>query len=394
MSLDPPPSFFVFIMLLTLKFLCIIRICWFAIPFSLATSLGLASTALQLPISSSEAGDGLVPPAVAVELLGQAGAVLVLIMLFMAIVSTGAAESIAVSSLVAYDIYRQYMNPAATGAQILYVSRVVVVGFGLVMGALAILLQEIGLNLGWVYLFMGIVIGSAVCPLWNMMVWKKASGTGAIIAAWAGLFLAIASWLIAAKVQSGVITVDSLGTNEVMLAGNLVAIISSGIIHFVWSTLIDPQDYDFSTLDANISLVEQDLRGLTAEEKDPVILRRAERWIARRGYVLTVVLIFIWPLLSIPAGVFSRSYFAFWVLIAIGWAFGASLVITILPLVESADDINMVFGGIKNAITGTTPDRPDLEEQEAAEKAAEKVVEEEETPKDAAVAENTEVEEA
>jgi Na+/proline symporter len=82
-------------------------ICWFAIPFSLATSLGLTSTALMLPITSEEAGNGLVPPAVATELLGSAGAVLVLVMLFMAIVSTGSAESIAVSSLVAYDVYRE-----------------------------------------------------------------------------------------------------------------------------------------------------------------------------------------------------------------------------------------------------------------------------------------------
>ena len=58
-------------------------ICWFAIPFSLATSLGLASTALMLPIDAGEAGSGLVPPAVADHLLGQAGSVLILIMLFM-----------------------------------------------------------------------------------------------------------------------------------------------------------------------------------------------------------------------------------------------------------------------------------------------------------------------
>lgn len=82
-------------------------VCWFAIPFSLATSLGLTSTALMLPITNVEAGNGLVPPAVATELLGPPGAVLILIMLFMAIVSTGAAESIAVSALVAYDVYRE-----------------------------------------------------------------------------------------------------------------------------------------------------------------------------------------------------------------------------------------------------------------------------------------------
>lgn len=59
-------------------------------------------------------------------------------MLFMAIVSTGSAESIAVSSLIAYDIYREYFNPEATGAQILKISRVVIVGFGIFMGLFAV----------------------------------------------------------------------------------------------------------------------------------------------------------------------------------------------------------------------------------------------------------------
>ena len=113
-------------------------ICLFAIPFSLVTSLGLASTALMLPINSGEAGSGLVPPAVADHLLGQAGSALILIMLFMAIVSTGSADSIAVSSLIAYDIYRKYINPEATGAQILKVSRIVIVLFGIFMGLFSV----------------------------------------------------------------------------------------------------------------------------------------------------------------------------------------------------------------------------------------------------------------
>merc|ERR1712157_130846 len=174
-------------------------ICWFAIPFSLATSLGLASTALLLPVTAKEAGAGLVPPAVATHLLGPAGSVLILVMLFMAIVSTGSAESIAVSSLLAYDIYREYINP------------------------------------GWVYLFMGICIGSAVIPLWNLLTWDKASGKGAIFAAWGGFFLALISWFIAAASQSGKVNIATLGSNEVMLSGNLVAILSSGIIHYVYS---------------------------------------------------------------------------------------------------------------------------------------------------------------
>jgi len=341
-------------------------ICWFAIPFSLATSLGLASTALQLPIVAGEAGSGLVPPAVATELLGTAGSGLILVMLFMAIVSTGSAESIAVSSLVAYDIYREYINPEATGKQILFVSRIVIVVFGLLMGILSIVLNEMGLNLGWVYLFMGVVIGSAVIPLWNMMTWKKASGTGAVIAAWLGLVLAVVCWLIAAQVQSGEISVATLGANEVMLSGNLVAICMSGIIHFIYSMFIDPQDYDFAELDANIKLVEEDLSGLGPEEQDPAELQSAYVWITRRGYVLTLVLIFVWPLLSVPAGVFSQSYFAFWVLVAIAWGFGAALVITILPLVESSDDIMSVLNGMASMCTGKPIPDSEFEHENAA----------------------------
>lgn len=112
----------------------------------------------MLPISSDEAAKGLVPPAVATELLGTSGSILILVMLFMAIVSTGSSESIAVSSLIAYDVYREYINPEATGEQILRISRIVIVAFGLSMGVFSIILNLIGVNLGWVYLFSKFVL--------------------------------------------------------------------------------------------------------------------------------------------------------------------------------------------------------------------------------------------
>jgi len=354
-------------------------ICWFAIPFTLATSLGLASTALMLPITKDEAGSGLVPPAVATHLLGEAGSVLILIMLFMAIVSTGSAESIAVSSLVAYDIYREYFNPEATGEQILKVSRVVIVVFGLIMGGLSIVLFELKLNLGWVYLFMGICIGSAVAPLWFLMKWSKASGTGAVVAAWSGLILAVIAWIVTAYVRSDAVTIDTLGENEAMLTGNLVAILSSALIHVVYSIAIDPQDFDFSTLDEKIRLVEDDKRGLSAEDRDPEMLAEAETWISRRGYALSIVLVVIWPLLSIPAGTFTKSYFAFWVLVAIAWGFGAAIVITILPILESSEDIGAVltgcFGGGKS--NDEEKDEEIKEQPQGVEKEVEPLAEEE-----------------
>merc|ERR1719352_755621 len=98
-------------------------------------------------------------------MLGDAGGVLIIVQLTMAILSTGSAECIAVSSLWSYDVYRKYINPAATGKQILMQSRIMVCGWALVMALASIILWLMGINLGYVYNFMGTAIGSAVCPI-------------------------------------------------------------------------------------------------------------------------------------------------------------------------------------------------------------------------------------
>merc|ERR1719191_1644198 len=258
-------------------------------------------------------------------------------MLFMAITSTGSAEGIAVSSLVAYDIYKTYINPEATGKQILFVSKLVIVVFGGGMGALSVVLHAIGLNLGWVYLFMGIVIGSAVIPLWNLLMWPKANAGGALCAAWGGQLLAVITWIVAASMQSGEVSIDTLGKNEPMLAGNVVAIGSSGIIHALFS-LAKPQNYDYQTM-KEIKMLEDDQRGLDPEDFKDEFLTEASRWVQKWGWGFTITMVVIWPLLTIPAGVFTRDYFAFWVFISLAWGFSATLVIVILPIYESLDSI-------------------------------------------------------
>jgi Na+/proline symporter len=81
-------------------------LCWFAIPFTMATSMGLGARAMNLPISIDESNAGLVPPAVAVTLLGAGGGFLLVLQLWMAVTASGSAEQIAVSSLISYDVYR------------------------------------------------------------------------------------------------------------------------------------------------------------------------------------------------------------------------------------------------------------------------------------------------
>ena len=67
--------------------------------------------------------------------------------------------------------------------QIILVSRIMVCVYGCLSGVLAIILLQLGLNLGWVYLAMGIIIGSAVFPIAASITWKKCSAFAAITSA-------------------------------------------------------------------------------------------------------------------------------------------------------------------------------------------------------------------
>jgi len=95
---------------------------WFAVPFCMATTNGLAGRALTTHpdidgkfgayyIDGAASSAGLTPARVLSQILGPSGAFILLLQLFMAITSTGSAEIIAVSSILTYDIYYEYINP-------------------------------------------------------------------------------------------------------------------------------------------------------------------------------------------------------------------------------------------------------------------------------------------
>lgn len=312
---------------------------WFAIPFTLATSLGLAGIALSLPITLDESNSGLVPPAVATHLMGKGGSVLILIMLFMAVTSTGAAEQIAVSSLVAYDVYAplmRRMGKPVTGKSVVLVSRIAIIAFGLLTGVLGIALNAIGVSLGWVYLGMGVIIGSAVAPVAFAISWSKCSGTGAVAGAIGGLVLAIASWLGYASSFDGGVNIANTGRDEVMVVGNVVAILSSAAICVVVS-LIKPDNCDWSAT-KSIALLDADANAELTPEAEAQI-DKAMKMITAWGVGLALVLVVAWPLLALPAGVFSKGYFTFWVILSIIWGLMATIAMVLLPVWESRSSI-------------------------------------------------------
>lgn len=219
-----------------------------------------------------------------------------------AVTSAGSSELIAVSSLCTYDIYRTYINPDASGKKILKVSRAVVLGFGCFMGFLAVILNKAGVSLGWMYLAMGVLIGSAVLPIAFMLLWRKANATGAIAGTITGCLLGIITWLSVTAIEYGRINLDTTGRNAPMLAGNLVSILTGGTVHAVCS-LIWPQNYDWDTT-KQITMVEKERSELPAEEFKEEKLVKAKAWIVKWGVGFTVVIVILWPLLTLPAGKF------------------------------------------------------------------------------------------
>ena len=102
----------------------------------------------------------------------------------------------------------------------------------------------------------------------------------------------------------------------------------------------------------DIKLIEEDHSGLQAELYDTKDLDAAWKWIAKWGVGLTILFVIVWPALSLPEGVFSKSYFAFWVFVSLAWGFCAAMVIIILPIYESWDAIMRVWAGFANDYLG------------------------------------------
>ena len=326
-------------------------LCWFAIPFTLATTMGLTAVALDVDITMQQAQMGLVVPAAATALMGEIGAIMVLTMLFMAVTSAGSAELIAVSSIVTYDLYRTYSNPNATGKQLVKVSRATIVAFGLGMGGLAVVLLSMGLSLGFVYLAMGILIGSAVIPIALTILWSKTNKVAATAGAVIGLLCSTTVWVIVASgaggfVESGgVIDLASLGNNYAMLFANITAILSGGAIAIAGS-LAAGKTFDWNDLKTKITLVEINTTEQAAEDEET--LKRAFQFSLKGGGIMTLILIIAWPLPLIASGyVFEIGAYSVWVAISIAWVSIASVIIIFLPIIEARKGIAKVFSGNK-----------------------------------------------
>ena len=227
--------------------------------------------------------------------------------------------------------------------------------FGLTMALFACIWNAIGIDLGWLFLVMGLLIGGAVFPAAFAITWRGQTKAGAISGAVVGLAAGLIAWLVTAKKYYGTLTVSTTGMEYPTLAGNLAAIMT-GLIVTVLVSLSKPTPFDWEvTRSMNASTVpvaaqedsdHQDLPTVQDEEKqmredaaaleEPSKLRSAFKLAVVASFLLTFIMDFLIPIpMFLSHYVFSSGFFLGWIIITFIWVFCSAAISIVLPVAEA-----------------------------------------------------------
>lgn len=348
-------------------------------------------------IPANDVTAGLVLPNAAVALLGTGGAGATLLLIFMAVTSAMSAELIAVSSIWTYDIYQTYINDKASGKQLITISHCSCVVYSIIMAGFSTGLFYAGVGMGWLYLFMGVIIGSAVLPATLCMMWSDQNWIAASLSPVLGLICAVIAWLVTAKKESGVLTVDSTGANNPMLAGNVVALLSPLIFVPVLTYAFGRQRYDWQSMkqirkgddSALAAQAHMDLEQVPGEQHHTAAEDAAEQAHLKRAAVIArsmtvfmaVSLLVLWPMPMYGSKyIFSKKFFTGWVVVGILWLFCSSFAVGVFPIWESRKTWKKTTTAMWRDLTGKGPKpqigvhvRDSEEEERESEVSGEKV---------------------
>ncbi|KAL2841372.1 Sodium:solute symporter family-domain-containing protein [Aspergillus pseudoustus] len=327
-------------------------LCWFAIPWLCATTMGLSALALEgsRRIASVDVTAGLVLPFASVELLGYSGAVCTTLMIFMAVTSAFSAQLIAVSSIFTYDIYQAYINPEAKGKRLVWISHLSCILFALAMAAFSTGLYYAGIGMGYLYLLMGVIISSAVFPGAMTLVWKGQNWIAAAASPVLGLAMSLIAWLVTTKTEYGEFTVETTGANYPMLAGNVAALLSPVVFSPVLTYVFGPQNYDYESMRAIRKVDDSDVAAAahvdlelvpgentsTAEEEEETRKLNKAAFMSRTLTIgMVICFLLLWPIPMYGSSyVFSKKFFTGWVVVGIIWLFGTAFGVVLFPLWE------------------------------------------------------------
>ncbi|MDP6923818.1 MAG: sodium:solute symporter family protein [Candidatus Scalindua sp.] len=315
---------------------------WFAIPVCIATVLGIGGLLLGIDISDSTT----IAPLMAYNIAGNIGGIAFLIMLFMAIISTGNSESVAVASIIANDIYRLNIKPQATDKQILKVSRFATGLFGIIVGILSFSLYSIGVQVYFLYLAMGIFLGSAVFPIILGIMWKRLSSFGSFWGTLLGLVSGIIVWIAVACIQEKSLLTVSITNIAPMAYANCTAILVSGIVCLIDGYLLNRDNFDFSKIQLKISsfLIKQEIDEMEGIEPTPkyVYFKNINRYFKTSGRKIILYAIFIslaieifFPGVMYLSGfTFSEGFFSYWIIGTLVWLMFSAGYTILVPIID------------------------------------------------------------
>lgn len=107
-------------------------------------------------MTSSEVSSGFVLPYSAIAIAGKGGAAAAVLMTFMAVTSTLSAQVIAVSSILSFDVYREYFKKSASDRDIIRFSHFGVIFFAAFSAGFSTMLHYVGIDLQWTLYMLGI----------------------------------------------------------------------------------------------------------------------------------------------------------------------------------------------------------------------------------------------
>ncbi|RAO66247.1 uncharacterized protein BHQ10_002259 [Talaromyces amestolkiae] len=301
-------------------------IAYFAVPWAVGTTTGLAAIALEKsPIfptyprlmTTEEINAGYVLPYTVMAIAGKGGAWALLLVVFMCVTSTTSAELIAVSSIFSFDIYRTYINPKAHDRQVIRVSHWTVVIFGVFASAFATALHYGGIDLNWMGYFLATIICPGMFPLAFTILWKKQSAAAAIIAPLLGL-------------------PDNFDWRVFLLL----------------SEVRDESDDDNST--NNLVNEIKDLDNVTHPYSPQELKRmnRAATLAAIFSAVIGLVTWVVWPLPLYRDYIFGKSFFMGWTVVSEIWLFFCILVAVVYPVIDGRKVLARAFTLFFQSLTG------------------------------------------
>ncbi|KAL4993622.1 Sodium:solute symporter family-domain-containing protein [Aspergillus recurvatus] len=365
---------------------------YFSIPWALGTVMSSVALGLEnqpnFPtyprrMTSSEVSGGLVLPYAAMTIAGKGGAAAVLLMIFMAVTSTLSAQVIAVSSILSFDVYREYFKRSATDRDVIRASHHGVIFFAAFCAGFSTMLHYVGVDLGWTLYMLGVVTCPGIFPMVFTVLWRRQSKAAAILSPILGLATGLAVWLTTAGHFGGEVTVATTGQVLPCVYGT-VASAFSPILYSVLITLVRPQDYDwneFKKEKLSLEKAESDLTTMHHETRNSIAAGSIEegarrsaavnaqelkRWGRIAAFWAAATFLGHWVLWPLPMYgshyVFGKKFYIAWVVVAIIWLWATTFVATLYPIFDGGyQQILQVYRGLRGRQPSTAVEKSERE---------------------------------